>query len=232
MTDPFDFEKAWLEKLNAGLKNRVSDGVKEQILAGSRQLSNDSPREAVIDWSIQAMSRLDDLVTDERTRREILTACACQYPREQLQLIKEEYSQTRNLNRAHQRPQSQFLALLRGGLTLGEEMIDEIVTQGWGLAGVLDGHTVIATKIPKSENLKAYLAESDPEKKRQLYCHCPRVRDILKDDRRLSATYCYCGAGYYKGIWEEIIQHPVEVEILESLMNGSDICKFAVHLPV
>jgi len=232
MTGQSDFEKAWLEKLSQGLEGRVSKETKKEILSGSEQLSDVSKRGTVIDWSIQAMSKLDQLVDDEQTRHDILTACACHYPKEQLQLIKEEYAQTKNLKQAHQRLQLQFEAFLRNGLKLDEDLIEEVVSRGWGLAGIIEGNTIIATKIPKSENLKAYLTEADPEKRRQCYCHCHRVREILKTDRELSVTYCYCGAGYYKGIWEEILQQPVEVEVLESVMKGDLVCKIAVHLPV
>jgi predicted hydrocarbon binding protein len=50
-------------------------------------------------------------------------------------------------------------------------------------------------------------------------------------DQPLSPTYCYCGAGFYKGIWEEITQQNVEVELLESVLQGDDVCKIAIHLP-
>jgi len=45
-------------------------------------------------------------------------------------------------------------------------------------------------------------------------------------------TYCYCGAGFYKGIWEEILQEPVEVEVLESVLKANEVCKIAIHLPL
>ena len=47
----------------------------------------------------------------------------------------------------------------------------------------------------------------------------------------LPASYCYCGAGYYKGIWEEVLQRPVEVEVLESVLDGGDVCRVAITLP-
>ena len=43
--------------------------------------------------------------------------------------------------------------------------------------------------------------------------------------------FCYCGAGFYKGIWEEIIQEEVKVEVLESVLKGDDVCKIAIYLP-
>ena len=57
-----------------------------------------------------------------------------------------------------------------------------------------------------------------------------RLKEIV-GDTKLSPTYCYCGAGFYKGLWEGILQKPVMVEILESVMKGDDVCKIAIHLP-
>jgi len=51
------------------------------------------------------------------------------------------------------------------------------------------------------------------------------------DDPQLPLEYCYCGAGFYKGIWETILREPVRVEVLESVMHGGDVCKIAIHLP-
>jgi len=53
----------------------------------------------------------------------------------------------------------------------------------------------------------------------------------LKMNVKISPTYCYCGAGFYKDIWEEILQHPVEVEVMESVLKGDDVCKIAIYLP-
>jgi predicted hydrocarbon binding protein len=110
-------------------------------------------------------------------------------------------------------------------------MITEIINRGWGLAGIIDGDSVIATKIPKSGFLVAYFNETDPQKKRQYYCHCPRVREVIQHGETLPKIYCYCGAGYYKGIWEEILQKPVQVEVIESVLEGGEVCKISIHLP-
>ena len=116
-------------------------------------------------------------------------------------------------------------------MRLDSELINEIVKRGWGLAGIKEGDTIIATKIPKSGFLVEYMNEKDPEKKRQYYCHCPRIRDALKSSERISPIYCYCGAGFYRGIWEEILQEPVKVGVLETVLKGDDVCKIAIYLP-
>ena len=55
------------------------------------------------------------------------------------------------------------------------------------------------------------------------------VRDQVGSDPALPQTYCYCGAGFYQGIWEEILGKPVRVEVLESVMTGGDVCQIAVY---
>ena len=226
-----DFERAWLTKLCRGLDQIAGEEVRRQVMQGSEGLSSQSDRGAVIDWSIEAMARLDFLV-DEATRREIMTGCACRYPTAGLQGIREQVQRGGSVDLAHRMLQEQFVSFLRDSLHLSDKLIEEIVDQGWGSAGVRSGNTIVATKIPKSGNLLEYLQETDPARRRYLYCHCPRVRDaLLQGAGTLSPTYCYCGAGFYKGIWEEILQQPVEVEVLESVLQGDDRCRIRIHLP-
>ena len=198
-------------------------------MKGSAGLASHSSRQEVIAWSKGAMERLDSLV-DEEKRKQIMTGCACQYPKSDLQEIREGYEVTKDIDLAHRMVQEQFESFLKDSLQLSAELIEEIVRRGWGSAGVRKGDTIIATKIPKSGYLIEYMKETDPEIKRQYYCHCPRVREVLKTAETISPTYCYCGAGFYKGIWEEILQQPVEVEVLESVLKGDEVCRIAIHV--
>jgi hypothetical protein len=230
VTEPSDFERAWLTKLSDCLDKLAGPETRRKVMAGSEDLSSTSDRAEVIAWSQQAMERLEMLVA-ERERREIMAGCACRYPPSLLQGIRARYQQARDIDQAIAMLQTQFVSFLRHTMQLDEELVEEIVGRGWGLAGVRQGDRIIATKIPKSEYLVRYLETTDPEVKRQLYCHCPRIRDILKSSETLSATYCYCGAGYYQAIWEEILQAPVAVEVLESVLAGGDVCRIAIRLP-
>jgi hypothetical protein len=231
MTEDLDFEQAWLRKLSVGLQEVAGEDVLEAVMEGSETLSEETPRSEVIAWTRGAMERLDTLV-EEAGRRTILTGCACQYPKSALKGPREVYEATGDVDLAHRMLQEQFESLLRESLGLGEEIVQDVVNRGWGSAGVREGSTIIATKIPKSGYLLEYLREEDPARKRALYCHCPRVRETLNSSATLSPTYCYCGAGFYKGIWEEILQEPVEVEVLETVLQGDEVCRFAVRLPL
>jgi hypothetical protein len=229
MPSEYDFEQAWLNKFSRGLDEIAGKEIRQTIMEGSSHLSTRSSRQEVIAWSKQAMEKLDQLV-DEGGRKAVMTGCACQYPKSDLEPIREAYQKTGDIHLAHKMLQEQFESFLKDTLKLEDNLFKEITDRGWGLAGVMKGNRIIATKIPKSGDLLNYMEESDPEKKRQLYCHCLRVRDVLKSSQNISPTYCYCGAGFYKGIWEEILQKPVQVELLASVLQGDDVCTIAVSL--
>lgn len=231
MSGSFDFEIYWLDKFARCIEQEAGAGVREAVMAGSESLSDASPRAEVIAWSQAALARLLDRV-DEAAGRRILTGCACQYGKEELQDIRAVYEATGDLGQAHALLQERFETLLVETLQLESSLVDEIVGRGWGLAGILEGDTILATKIPKSGFLVEYMNETDPAQKRAYYCHCPRVRDALRTGQQLPVTYCYCGAGYYQAIWQEILQRPVEVEVQESVLQGDDVCTIAIHLPV
>ncbi|MGB3713331.1 MAG: DUF6144 family protein [Candidatus Promineifilaceae bacterium] len=230
MNDVQDFERVWLSKFAKCLDQEVGEEVRKYIMDGNDQFSSSTSPEDVIQWTRDAMQRLDRSV-DEPHRRAVMTGCACLYPASELQEIKAIYENSHDLELVCAMLQERFETSLRSDMGLEEELIDEVVKQGWGPAGLRDGKTIIVTKIPKSGNLEAYLGEPDSEIRRQLYCHCPRVRDAVSKSEELPITYCYCGAGFYKALWEEIIQEPVYVEVLESVLAGDDVCKIAVYLP-
>jgi hypothetical protein len=227
MPQDHDFEKAWLAKFSAALTDVADKDIRQLVMADSRHPSPHGETGAVIDWTRDAMDRLEKLVGPQKTKQ-ILSSCACQYPKENLQDIRDTYDKTGDLRRAHGMLRVQFESFLRNRLKLEEKLVQEVLERGWGTAGILEGGTILATKIPKSGSIRAYLREKDPDKRRQLYCHCPRIRDVLKTDKQISGTYCYCGAGFYKGIWEEILQKPVAVEVLESVLTGGEVCTVAV----
>lgn len=224
-----DFEKYWLTKFSRSLESVVGAEMRDTIMNGSRGLSDGSDRRDIIEWSRKAMARLDEFV-DKNERIEIMTGCACEYPKPELQEIKKTYEETKDIDLAHYMLQEKFVSFLKNELKLDNDIIEEILNRGWGLAGVKQGNKIIATKIPKSGYLLEYMKETDSKKKRALYCHCPRIRDAMKTGTVISPTYCYCGAGFYKSIWEEILQRRVSVEVLETVIKGDDVCKIVVSL--
>jgi len=229
--EELDFEKYWLNKFSNCLDEIAGRDIQKKILAGSENFTDQTSINEKFKWSQEAIKKLDSIL-DEKKRIDIMIGCACQYPKKELHEIKEKYEETKDLDLAHRMLQEKFEIFLKNTLKLNEEYFNFIINRGWGLAGIKEKNKIIATKIPKSGFLVEYMEESDPEKKKALYCHCPRIRVALKTTGvKISPTYCYCGAGFYKGIWEEILQKPVKVKVLETVFNGGDVCKVAIYLP-
>ena len=229
-THSLDFEQSWQEKLSAGLDQHLDPPARDLILTGAADLTMDnSPLERAV-WTCDMFKRLDEVV-DQSTRQEILTSCACHYPRADLDDARGVFLETGDVDQVIDLLQAKFEEFLREGLELDEKLVFEIIERGWGLAGIREGKRIIATKIPKSGYLEEYFQAENALEKRKLYCHCPRVRDAVGEDPQLPLTYCYCGAGFYQGIWEKILDGPVEVQVLESVMTGGDVCQIAILLP-
>lgn len=96
--------------------------------------------------------------------------------------------------------------------------------------GVLVGDVVLKSKIPF--NPDKWLKEKDPKMRRYYACHCQLARDaILNDTAKPLSTFCYCSAGYEKLPLEVVLGVPLEVEVLESVLAGGEMCRFAVKIP-
>lgn len=237
MTDKYEFERAerdtgfelrWRNKFSKALDGVVGEDARRKVMEGAEVLMEESSSGEVIEWTREAMSRLEEL-TDEGERNEIMTECACQYPKERLEHLRKKYAETGDLKLVHGMLQEQFLTTTKGFLGLDEEQLENIKNWGWGVAGVLKGNTIIATKMPYE--FHKYFEAASPEEKRYRFCHFQGVRGTMMKGETFPVIYCYCGAGFYKGIWEHILQRPVRVEVLESVLQGDDVCRIAIHLP-
>ncbi len=47
---------------------------------------------------------------------------------------------------------------------------------------------------------------------------------------RISSTFCHCGNGYVKQLFEGALERPVQVDLVKSIAAGDEECRFAVHL--
>jgi len=96
--------------------------------------------------------------------------------------------------------------------------------------GVRHGDRIYVTKIPFAP--KQYLTEKDPMMKRYYACHCQLARTAIRDGKpKISRNFCYCSAGYEKLRFDAIFGEPVEAEVLESVVDGDERCRFANKIP-
>ncbi len=225
-----DFIEAWQHKLYGSLRAYCGKNVAERIMKGYENITGETETEEAIRWTAETIRKIEDECSPEILHG-IMTACSCPYPRTRLQKLRRIYVETGDIDIVIEALQQQLVDSLRNGMLFEDIIVDRIVELGWGVAGERDGNRITITKIPKSGNLREYMNESDPQKKRELYCHCPRVRQAVQLGIELPLSHCLCGAGYYLQIWETILERKVRVEVLESVCAGGDRCSFAVYLP-
>lgn len=58
-------------------------------------------------------------------------------------------------------------------------------------------------------------------------CYCGSVS---KTSELISPTYCHCSCGWYKQLFEAALERPVEVELVESIVQGAEACRFVIRL--
>jgi len=62
---------------------------------------------------------------------------------------------------------------------------------------------------------------------RGMRCYCSLVKGLPMDET-MSETYCFCSKGFVEAYWMALSGGRVDVELLESAVTGSDVCRFRV----
>ncbi|MBN2394332.1 MAG: hypothetical protein JXR84_26600 [Anaerolineae bacterium] len=58
-------------------------------------------------------------------------------------------------------------------------------------------------------------------------CYCGSVN---KTKEPLSASYCQCSCGWYRQLFETLLERPVTVELVSSIIQGDESCRFLIHI--
>jgi hypothetical protein len=184
------------------------------------------------------LRRLEDTI-GEPACQDFLSASLRDLPDEYYLSEREKYRQAGNIDAYLQQRKTAFLAELEacqrdGRLFFSQEITGEVLDfvrndpeMGGGRR---EGNIIYEVKIPYQTS--QYLAATDPTMKRYFGCHCPWARTAVKNrDVRLVDTFCYCSGGFHKKPWEVIFKQPLRVEVLESILEGDERCRFAIYLP-
>lgn len=202
----------WIADLTDGLDRLVGLEARTAVLANDRiDIDTDPARQVA--WAQGLMQRMDTLVTDETIRCRIMNGCAHRLPQERIDFLRQKLHELGNVD-----------ALLK---LMGEDK--SMGGRSFYAAPTREGTTIIETKEPARP--QAYAEAADPREKRAAACFCPIVRQAILAGVDLSATWCYCGAGWFTQLWGGIFGHEVQVDVLETVRGGSDRCVFKVHIP-
>ena len=58
-------------------------------------------------------------------------------------------------------------------------------------------------------------------------CYCGSVS---KAREPFSVTYCHCSRGWYRQLFETLLDKTVEVELVASIIQGDKRCQFLIHI--
>ncbi len=106
-----------------------------------------------------------------------------------------------------------------------QEVIDFVKSNQEILSARLVDDKLYVTKIPY--DTLAYLQAESMDKKRYFGCHCPLAREAIG---KVPALFCYCSGGFTKFPFEVLFGKTLPVKSLETILGGSDICRFEIDL--
>ncbi len=180
-----------------------------QLMQGIESITPGSSFEAYTSWIQGAISRLDALTDDGEAKYQVLSRCAHVFPQERIDGLRDIY--------------------MHGSI---DDVLHEMYRDDfWYEKPVRRGSVIFMRKNPFDPD--GYQKAATPAERRKAYCHCSFVHPYLEEiPSKLSPTFCLCGAGWYRRLWEGILEQPVKIEHVETLLRGNDQCTLTISLPL
>jgi hypothetical protein len=237
---------AFVESLDGGeaqenLYKRVAEWfgetLRDEVFAGIGVAPFGIPTPEKPRYMQPVIERLEQALGPDACR-ELLANCLRDLPDEYFLSGRETYKSCKDIDEYLIKKKEGFVEQLEacqrdGRLFFAQEITDDVLAFVRSEAeiggGVRDGNVIYETKIPYMT--KQYLTETDETLKRYFYCHCPWAREAVKSGEKVAPIFCNCSAGFHKKPWEIIFGQTLQVEVLESVLQGDLRCRFAIHLP-
>jgi effector-binding domain-containing protein len=192
-----------------GAEKVLGTKARRTLMQDIESITPDSTFDDYITWIQSAIDRLDTLTDDEEKKCQVVSHCAHVFPQERIEHLRAIYQH------------SEFDDILR------EMYTDDF----WYEKPVRRGNVIYMRKNPYDP--EGYEKAAAPAERRRAYCHCAFVHPYLDEiPSKLSPTFCYCGAGWYRRLWEGILGQPVKIEHVETLLRGNDQCTLTITLPL
>ncbi len=194
----------WAGIFAENVEKVLGEDVLLEIMSGYEAVNWKTPKDIRFDWLKGAMEKLKAIASEEQCF-DIVSKCAHIFPDPTIEKFRIVF-----------RKEGTVEAVLKA-------MKDDPF---FPPKPEREGNVLYFEKVPA--NRKAWEEASNPEEKRRAYCHCPAVRDRLED---IDAVFCYCGSGWFRRLWEGILEQPVRVSVVKCLPAGDEVCRFAVQIP-
>ena len=202
----------WNRLLVENMNRVLGPEQTQNITDGLQSIEIETPLEDKFKWVVKTLEKLED-IADESQRLEIMSGCAHFFPEEMIAELHEVYLE---------------------GLKNSPSILDAVDTtleymkthKGWGAVPIRKGNVLYTTKNPSDP--KAFSEAKTHLEKIKAYCFCPIIKQNL--DKGVPVTFCNCGAGWPKQLWEGVLQKSLKIEIVKSLTKGDEECQFAFSI--
>ncbi len=192
-----------------GAEKALGSAARQHLMQGIESITPDSSFAEYTAWIQGAIERLDALTDNDEQKCQVVSHCAHVFPQERIDHLRAIYE--------------------RGTV---DDVLREMYTDDfWYEKPVRRDNVIYMRKNPYDPD--GYANAATPAERRRAYCHCPFVHPYLDElSARLSPTFCFCGAGWYRRLWEGILGQPVKIEQVETLLKGHDQCTMTITLPL
>ena len=227
-----------MENLYRKLDQELGEEIRQQVFQGLKLPPLGTPNRLKPTLTQTVIQRLE-AISGQQTCRRLLEDCLRDLPEENYLEARRKYQECGGLDAYLEQCGREFIGELERLQAQGrlyftqpvtDEMIEFVRANPEIRQGVRRGDTLYQTKIPYMT--ADYLSESDEQRKRYHYCHCPWARESLLDERvQVPPSFCNCSAGFMKKPWEVIFGQRLHAEMIENVLQGDAHCRVAIQLP-
>ena len=199
----------WERLLAEGAVKVLGVEARRNLMQGVESITPASSFDDYNAWIQGAIERLDAWTDSDELKCQVVSHCAHVFPQERIDHLRTIYE--------------------GGGI---DHLLHEMYkNEFWYGKPVRRGNILYIRKNPYDP--EGYAKAATPAERRKAYCHCSFVHPYLDEiPARLSPTFCFCGAGWYRRLWEGILGQPVKIEHVETLLRGNEQCTLTVTLPL
>lgn len=225
-----------MDHIRSTLTLSVGQTVADEVFEGTQvPLGSDPSLQPAM--TQQVVSRMAKVV-DEATLCHVLAGNNHEIPATAYATEREAYLASASLDDYLREFHARQVAVLQRHADEGTVWFEQRITQAVVdfvaanqelLSAVRRGNFLYMTKIPYDPD--TYLKSEDPVQRRYLACHCPLAREAIPTQTPIDPRWCYCSGGFEKYPFEIILNRPLSVKVIESVLGGAETCRFEVQLP-
>jgi effector-binding domain-containing protein len=194
----------WEQRFNDAVEDVIGLERKRYVFDGIEEVTPNSPAEKRGTWISGVIGNLES-IADEEEISEVICRCAHIRPEADIETYRKAWDKNHD--------------------------IDDVIkaydeAQDWVEPPRRNGNVVYVSKIPRDK--ETWEKAKTLEDKIRAFCFCPIVYEMLDKTPR---SFCYCGGGWARQIFERILNKPVKVELIKTVTKGDNVCAWNLYLP-